>query len=64
MSKLVLPVVIEKDADGYFAFSPSLQGYAQGDSCEEALASIEDVVWLHLEDRAFGRELGHGEACG
>jgi predicted RNase H-like HicB family nuclease len=33
MEKLLLPVVIEKDADGYFAYCPQLQGcYTQGDT--------------------------------
>lgn len=50
--KFTMPVVIEKDKDGYFAFCPSLQGcYAQGDTYEEVLANIEDAIQLHLEDR-------------
>jgi predicted RNase H-like HicB family nuclease len=53
-----LPVVIEKDSDGYFAYCPSLQGcYTQGDSYEEALNHIEDAIRLHIEDR-----LANGEA--
>ncbi|HIC89297.1 MAG TPA: type II toxin-antitoxin system HicB family antitoxin [Anaerolineae bacterium] len=52
MRKFVLPVVIEKDQDGYFAFCPTLQGcYTQGDSYEEALANIADAIRLHIEDR-------------
>ena len=52
MSKFVLPVVIEKDSDGYFAYCPSLQGcYSQGDTYEEALVNIEDAMRLHIEDR-------------
>lgn len=52
MRKFVLPVVIEKDKDGYFAFCPTLQGcYTQGDSYEEILNNIEDAVRLHIEDR-------------
>ena len=44
-------VVIEKDAAGYFAFCPELQGcYTQGDSYEEAMANIKDAISLHLED--------------
>lgn len=51
------PVVIKKDRDGYFAFSPELQGcYAQGDAYEEALENISDAIRLHVEDR-----LGTGE---
>lgn len=49
-------VVIEKDAEGYFAFCPELQGcYTQGDTYEEALANIKDAIRLHVEDR---REAG------
>jgi predicted RNase H-like HicB family nuclease len=52
MSKFVLPVVIEKDTDGYYAYCPSLQGcYSQGGTYEEALANIEDAMRLNIEDR-------------
>lgn len=45
-------VVIEEDADGFYAFCPELQGcYAQGRSYEEALGNIRDAVRLHIEDR-------------
>lgn len=45
-------VVIERDADGYFALSPELQGcYAQGDTYEEVLDNIKDAIHLHVEDR-------------
>ena len=58
MRKFVLPIVIEKDRNGYFAFCPVLQGcYTQGDSYEEALDNIEDAIRLHIEDR-----LAKGEA--
>jgi len=46
------PVIIEKDADGYFTFCPELQGcYTQGDTYEEALENITDAIRLHVEDR-------------
>ncbi len=52
MNKFVLPVVIEKDGDGYFAYCPSLQGcYTQGDTYEEVLANIQDAMRLPIEDR-------------
>lgn len=52
MSKFTLPVVIEKDSDGYFAYCPPLQGcYSQGDTYEEALANIKDAMRLYVEDR-------------
>lgn len=45
-------VIIEKDEDGYFAFSPELQGcYTQGDSYEEVLENIKDAIRLHIQDR-------------
>lgn len=57
MRKFVLPVVIEKDKDGYFVFCPTLQGcYTQGDSYEEALNNIEDAIRLHIEDRLASSE--------
>lgn len=50
-------VVIEKDADGYFAFCPELQGcYTQGDSYEEVLENIKDAIRLHIEDRLESKE--------
>jgi predicted RNase H-like HicB family nuclease len=59
MKKLDLPVIIEKDEEGYFAYCPSLQGcYTQGDSYEEIIDNIKDAIYLHLEDRiANGEEL-------
>lgn len=57
MQKFQLPIVIEKDEDGYFAFCPVLQGcYTQGDSYEEAIDNIEDAIRLHIEDRIAGGE--------
>jgi predicted RNase H-like HicB family nuclease len=50
--KFLLPVVIEKDSEGYFAYCPPLQGcYTQGDSYEEVLNNIQDAIRLHIEDR-------------
>lgn len=50
--KYLFTIVIEKDEDGYFAYCPQLQGcYAQGETYEEALENIKDVVKLHIEDR-------------
>lgn len=52
MSRFTLPVVIEKDDDGYFAYCPPLQGcYSQGETYEEVIANIEDAIRLHIEDR-------------
>jgi predicted RNase H-like HicB family nuclease len=45
-------VVIEKDKDGYFAYTPELQGcYSQGDTYEKAIENIHDAIVLHVEDR-------------
>jgi predicted RNase H-like HicB family nuclease len=50
--KFSFTVVIEKDDDGYFASCPALQGcYTDGDTYEEALKNIEEVVELHVEAR-------------
>jgi hypothetical protein len=36
--EFVLPLVIEKEGDGYFVFCPSLQGcYTDGDSYDKVL---------------------------
>jgi predicted RNase H-like HicB family nuclease len=57
-------VVIEHDKDGYFAFSPELQGcYTQGESYEQVLEKIKDAIRLHVEDRLeSGEELPHVES--
>ena len=64
MSKVYFPVIIEKDADGYFARCPRLQGcYTQGETYDEAMANIRDVIRLHIEDRlACGEALPELEA--
>lgn len=50
--KFNIPIIVEKDEDGYFAYAPDLQGcYTQGDTYKETLANIKDVVILHIEDR-------------
>ena len=51
MKRLTLPIVVEKDKDGYFVFCPVLQGcYTQGGTYEEAIGNIEDAIRLHIED--------------
>lgn len=43
-------VVIEKDDNGYYAFSPELEGcQSQGATFEEALANIREAAELYLE---------------
>jgi predicted RNase H-like HicB family nuclease len=50
--KYNVPIIIEKDSDGYFAYAPDLQGcYTQGDTYEEALANVREVVTLHIDIR-------------
>ncbi len=58
MKKYTLPVVIEKDEDGYFAMCPALEGcYSQGDTYEEALENIKDAIRLVLQDMEEYEEL-------
>lgn len=56
-------IVIEKDAEGYFALCPELQGcYAQGDDYEETLRNIRDAISLHVADRkAAGEDIPQTE---
>ncbi len=50
MKKITLPVVIEKDEEGYFAYCPSLQGcYSQADSYEEIIENIKDAIQAYLD---------------
>ena len=52
MGKYRLSVVVEKDEAGYVARCLDLQGcYAQGGTYEEAIANVEEVIRLHVEDR-------------
>ena len=45
--RFLLPVVIERDRDGYYAECPVLQGcYTQGDTYDEVMANIKDVLKL------------------
>ena len=59
MQHLTLPVIVERDQDGYFVTCPALQGcYSQGETYEEAIANIKDAIRLHVEDRlADGEEI-------
>ncbi len=58
MKSYHFPIVIERDADGYFVFCPELQGcYSQGDTYEEAVESIKDAIKLHIEDRFVSNEI-------
>lgn len=43
-------IIIEKDEDGYYAYSPELEGcQSQGDTLEEVKANIKEAVELYLE---------------
>ncbi len=52
MKKYMAQVIIEQDEDGkYVATCPALQGcYAQGDTFEEAIENIKDVIKMCLEE--------------
>ena len=51
MGSFKFPIIVEKDSDGYFAFCPDIQGcYTQGDTYEEVIENIKDVIKLLLED--------------
>jgi len=44
-----LPVVIEKDEDGYYAYCPALEGcHTQGDTYEEVLINIREAISLYI----------------
>jgi predicted RNase H-like HicB family nuclease len=50
MSVMKVSVVIEKDENGYYAYSPELDGcQSQGATFEEALANVREAVELYLE---------------
>lgn len=50
--KQLFTVIIEEDNSGFFAYCPQLQGcYTQGETYEQALFNIKDVIKLHIENR-------------
>ncbi len=52
MKNYTLPIIIERDAEGFYVSCPPLQGcYSQGDTYDEALSNIKDAIRLHVEDR-------------
>ncbi len=47
---LQVNVVIEKDADGFYAYCPELPGcQSQGNTFEEIMANIREAAELYLE---------------
>lgn len=53
MKVLNYRVIVEQDEDGvYVASVPSLQGcYSEGDTYEEAIQNVKDVIELRLKER-------------
>lgn len=57
MKDYLFDVVVDKDAEGYFVYCPTLQGcYSQGATYEEALENIRDAIKMHIEDRLASKE--------
>lgn len=54
--------VLGRDADGWWARCPELQGcYSQGCTYEQALDNLREAVTLHVEDRlACGEDIPPG----
>ncbi len=47
-------VVIEQDDDGYYAYTPELEGcQSQGDSLDEILVNIREAIVLYLETLSY-----------
>jgi len=56
MKHHTLPIIIERDTEGFYVSCPTLKGcYSHGDTYDEALSKIEDAIRLHLEDRQEDR---------
>jgi len=53
MKKHVLPIVIEKDEDGYYVVEcPLFQScYTQGKTLDDAVKNIKEVIALCLEEK-------------
>ncbi|MBW2740586.1 MAG: type II toxin-antitoxin system HicB family antitoxin [Deltaproteobacteria bacterium] len=52
LKKINLPIIVEKDEDGYYVVEcPLLRGcYTQGETLDEALTNIHEVIEMCLED--------------
>ncbi|MEA3293962.1 MAG: type II toxin-antitoxin system HicB family antitoxin [Euryarchaeota archaeon] len=52
--KINLPIIIEKDEDGFYVVEcPLLKGcYTQGETLDEALTNIHEVIEMCLEDES------------
>ena len=50
--KINLPIIVEKDEDGFYVVEcPLLKGcYTQGETLDEALKNIREVIEMCLED--------------
>lgn len=55
MKKLHLPIIIEQDEDGYYIVScPLFKGcHSYGETIEEALKNISEVVEMCLEEEKY-----------
>ena len=53
MKEYDLTIIMVKDEkENFLALCPALQGcYADGDTLEEAISTIKDVIRMHIEDR-------------
>jgi predicted RNase H-like HicB family nuclease len=53
-TKITLPVIVEKDEDGFYVVEcPLLKGcYTQGETLDEALKNIREVIEMCLEDES------------
>jgi predicted RNase H-like HicB family nuclease len=52
MTSYRFTVVIGHDENGYWGHCPELQGcYTQGETFEETVENLREVIALHVEDR-------------
>lgn len=50
MQDIKINIIIERDEDGYYAYSPDLKGcQSQGNSLEEVKVNIQEAIELYLE---------------
>jgi predicted RNase H-like HicB family nuclease len=50
MQDIKIDIIIERDEDGYYAYSPDLKGcQSQGNSLEEVNVNIQEAIELYLE---------------
>ena len=50
MKSVAYPIILEKEADGYFVTVPDIDRYTQGEDIADAMEMARDLICLWLLD--------------